>query len=100
MAQDWKWACVPIIVALVSGCASNMHSTEPNAMDSNHMVTVQCTITGTSDPSPCIQEARQICHSDHARLQQIMSRNIIPATQGVDQTPMPITQYVTTYVCS
>lgn len=100
MTPDWKWACMLSIGALLSGCASDMHSAAPSAPTSNSTVTVQCTVTGTSEPTPCIQEARQVCHSDHARMQQIVSENVIPATQGVDQTPMPITQYTTSYACN
>jgi hypothetical protein len=77
-----------------------MHSNEPKDLAADHTVTAQCTVTSTSDETPCIQQARQACHSENVRLQQIMSRNVIPATQGVDQTPMPITQYVVTYVCN
>ena len=47
-----------------------------------------------------LREARQTCYSDHTRMQQILSKNVIPATQGADQTPTPITQYTTSYACN
>jgi hypothetical protein len=100
MDLNWKWARLLIMIALLSACASNMHSAAPNALASNATVTVQCTVTGTSAATPCIQEARQACHSDHARMRQIVSKNVVPTTQGVDQTPMPITQYTTAYACN
>lgn len=99
ISQNVGWACVLVIGASLSGCASTMHSNEPKDLASDHTVTAQCTVTNTSDGTPCIQEARQACQSENVRLQQIMSRNVIPATQGVDQTPMPIAQYVVAYVC-
>lgn len=100
MTINWKWACLLIMVALLSACASDMHATAPNALASSSTVTVQCTVTDTAAATPCIQEARQACHSDHARMQQIVSKNVAPTTQGVDQTPMPITQYTTAYACN
>jgi hypothetical protein len=100
MTPGWKWACMLSLGAMLSGCASDMHSGAPNALASNPPVTVQCTVTGTSDSTPCIQEARQTCHTDGPRLQRILSKNVIPTTQGADQTPMPITQYTASYACN
>lgn len=80
MASDWKWACMLTMAAWHSGCTSDTHSTTPSALTSGNTVTVQC----AAEPAPCIQEARQSCHSNHARIQRIVSKNVIPATQGVD----------------
>jgi hypothetical protein len=96
-----NWLCFGVLIlgSCLAACASNAPVNGSAARASQDTRTVQCTTTNDPGGTPCIEQARQACGSDHVQLQQIESKNVIPATQGVAQAPMPITQYVVTYVC-
>lgn len=90
-----------LCVALLSGCSTVARESDAgHPATGHHTVAVQCTATNSSSDTPCIAEARRACDSDNVRLQQITLRDSVPVTQGVDQTPMPMTQYAVTYLCS
>lgn len=95
--SDWLLVA---IATLLAACATSSHTSEPRTVSSGRAVTVQCTVTDTSTATPCQNEARRACNSDRVRFQQVASKNTIPATQGVDQTPMPITDYAVSYTCN
>ena len=84
---------------VLAGCASDAAVHQSNASMPGQTVAVQCTVTDSSNDTPCIQQARQACNSDTVHLERITSRAVIPATQGVGQAPMPIVQYAVNYGC-
>ncbi|HEY9133725.1 MAG TPA: hypothetical protein VIM98_18380 [Dyella sp.] len=93
----WVIAAVVPAMLVLANCRSipkNNAQTDPFM----HRVNVQCSENGTTD-TPCIQEARHICRGD-ARFHEVRSRNVIPITQGVEQTAAPpIVQYDVSYAC-
>lgn len=97
-----KHGIVKILVfssAALAGCATTTaRDTSASATENQRVVSVQCSPTDTNVDTPCVEEARQACASE-ARLKEVMSRNVIPATQGVNQSTMPLTRYVARYAC-
>lgn len=85
-------------LGMLSGCTS-APATKPSTPDAQaHQVTVQCTVTGTTD-APCIQEARRAC-AGNAKLNEIVSHTVMPVTTGVDQHADSLARYVAVYSCS
>lgn len=85
--------------AALAGCASvSGGNTSTSTTENQRVVSVQCTSTDTNVDIPCVEEARQACTSE-ARLKDVTSRTVTPATQGVNQAAMPLTRYVARYTC-
>jgi hypothetical protein len=99
MYPRWRWLVI-VGGMLLAGCEAAPRANGPRLADQARTVTVQCTVTGTSSDAPCQNEARRACDAEHVRLREIVSRNVVPATQGVDQTSMPITEYAVSYLCN
>jgi hypothetical protein len=97
MGRPWKMSGLTAL-AMLCGCAS-APVTKPSPPDAQvRRVTVQCTLTGTTD-APCIQEARHECAGD-AKLKEIVSHTAMPVTEGVDQHVDSLARYVAIYSCS
>jgi len=99
MADRRQWVWAVLLGMTMVGCASSSPPQKPMGGPVGQLITVQCTVTNALNGTPCLNEARHTCRSEDVRLRQIVAKNVIPATQGVDQTAMPITQYVTAYTC-
>lgn len=95
----WAIHILVISCAALVGCASAPSAnTSTNPAGNQRIVSVQCTSTDTHVDTPCVEEARQACASE-PHLKDVTSRSVIPATQGVAQTAMPLTRYVARYTC-
>lgn len=97
--RAWIVKILVVSCAALAGCAAaSGENTATGATENQRFVSVQCTSTDTNVDTPCFEEARQACASE-ARLKAVTSRNVIPATQGVNQAAMPLTRYVARYTC-